>query len=189
MVLHEREKWIGKSRSCKRTKEGVHCTILFGAFQVTRPPCCIHHTETDWADLQSCPVNPQASCSLSASHNNVGITQTGEVWEPTKGVHPGRGRDCGVGWGGGVGREGGVKRVFGEGDEDPLLNFTWSFQMREKAEWCPLSLCHTGTFKKQPQWFLKWGVFSRDKKEEKNEWVKNLMAVLCEGLAVGGWPL
>lgn len=40
---------------------------------------------------------------------------------------------------------------------------------RKGREWCPLSPCHLGTFKKQPQWFLKWGVFSRQKKE-KNEW-------------------
>lgn len=62
--------------------------------------------------------------------------------------------------------------------------------MREKAE--SGVLCHPATqgpLKKQPQWFLKWGVFSRDKKEEKNEWAKNLMVVLCEQLGVGGRPL
>lgn len=62
--------------------------------------------------------------------------------------------------------------------------------MSEKAE--SGVLCHPATqgpLKKQPQCFLKWGVFSRDKKEEKNEWAKNLMAVLCEELGVGGWPL
>lgn len=84
-------------------------TFLFGAFQVTRPLCHIHHTETDWADLQACPVDPRASCSLSASHNNAGIIQTGEVWEPTEGVHPGWGRgrrgDVGGERGGSSGRE------------------------------------------------------------------------------------
>lgn len=162
----------GKSRSCKRTKEGVHCAILFGAFQVTRPPRCIHHTETDWADLQACPVDPRASCSLSASHNNAGITQTGEVWEPTKGVHPGRGGEWGWwGWGDVEGRGGegsrGREGLRG-GSWGPPFQFHSVFPNERKGrEWCPLSPCHTGTFKKQPQWFLKWGVFSRDKKKRK----------------------
>lgn len=84
-----------------------------------------------------------------------------------------------------------------EGREEGLLGGSWgpSFQSRsgfpnerKSREWCPLSPCHTGTFKKPPQWFLKWGVFSRDKKrerEEKNEWAKNLMVVLCEGTGSG----
>lgn len=59
------------------------------------------------------------------------------------------------------------RRVFGEGAEDPLFNLAQVFQVRVKAEWCPLSPCHTETFKKPPQWFLKWGVFSRDKKRER----------------------
>lgn len=109
-------------------------------FQVTRAPRCIHHTEPDWADLQACPTDLRASCSLSASYNTAGITQTGEVWEPTRGVHPGQSRDGGV-WD--VGGEQRVERVFREGAEDPLFNFTRSFQMREKAE--SGVLCHPAT--------------------------------------------
>lgn len=67
-----------------------------------------------------------------------------------------------------------------EGSWEPLFNFAWSFQIREKTEWCPLSPCHTGTFKKQPQWFLKRGVSSRDRKEEKNKWLKNVIVALCK---------
>lgn len=44
---------------------------------------------------------------------------------------------------GGEGRGAGVERVFGEGAEDPLFNFTRSFQMREKAE--SGVLCHPAT--------------------------------------------
>lgn len=85
---------------------------------------------------QSCPVDPRASCSLSASHNNIGITQTGEVWEPTEGVHPGPGRGCR----GSSGRE---------REEDPPFQFHSVFPNEWKGgEWCPLSPCHTGTFKK-----------------------------------------
>ena len=70
-----------------------------------------------------------------------------------------------VGWGGG-GREG-----LQGGSWGPPFQFHSVFPNERKGrEWCPLSPCHTGTFKKQPQWFLKWGVFSRDKKRGK-EWV------------------
>lgn len=151
------------SRSCKGTKEGVQRPILFGAFQVTWPPRCIHHTETDWADLQASPADPRASCSLSVSHNTAVSHRQGRsenrLRESTQ-------AEAGmVGWGGG-GREG-----LQGGSWGPPFQFHSVFPNERKGrEWCPLSPCHTGTFKKQPQWFLKWGVFSRDKKRGK-EWV------------------
>lgn len=72
--------------------------------------------------------------------------------------------------------EAGDGRVTLEGREEGLQGGSWgpSFQSRsgfpnerKSREWCPLSPCHTETFKKLPQWFLKWGVFSRDKKSER----------------------
>lgn len=72
--------------------------------------------------------------------------------------------------------EAGDGRVTLEGREEGLQGGSWgpSFQSRsgfpnegKSREWCPLSPCHTETFKKPPQWFLKWGVFSRDKKRER----------------------
>lgn len=93
-------------------------------------------------------------------------------------------------WRGGEGRGAGVERVFREGAEDPLFNFTRSFQMREKAE--SGVLCHPATqgpLKSSLSGFSSEVSSQETKKEEKNEWAKNLMVVLYEGLAVGGWPL
>lgn len=151
-------------------ERGLFCLVHF---QVTPPPPFAARTasitQTDWADLQACPSDPRASCSLSTSHNATGITETGEVWEPTRGVHPGYSEGGGEeeeGVGRCRGREG-----LGGGSWGPPFQFHSVLPNERKGrEWCPLSSCQTGTFKKQPQCFLKWGVFLRDKKRGK-EWV------------------
>lgn len=171
-----------KRKSCKRAKEGC-----------TGPSCLVHFR---WP-------GPRAA---SIIQRLIELTFRPALWTPRlpvlcqpltiplvshrQGRSENRPRESTqteagmVGWGD-RGREG-----LRGGSWGPPFQFHSVFPNERKGrEWCPLSPCHTGTFKKQPQCFLKWGVFSRDKKEEKNEWAKNLIVVLCEGLAVGGWPL
>lgn len=127
------------------TKNRVKSEFGHPACRIFKPSCHIHHTETDWADLQACPADPQASCSLSAAHNAAGITQKDwggvawGIWEPTRGVLPEHG------WHGGVllSKGAGAVGLSGKGAENPLFNIAWSFQIREKTE--SGVLCHPAT--------------------------------------------
>lgn len=74
-----------------------------------------------------------------------------------------------------------MERVFGEGAENPLFNFTRSFQIREKAE--SGVLCHPATqgpLKSSLSGFSSEVSSQETKKEEKNKWAKNLILALCE---------
>ena len=97
---------------------------------------------------------PPVSHRRGESENRPGeSTQAGGVMLRWRGLHKG------------------VERVHGGRELRTPFSISPSLsKWRKGREWCPLSPCHTGTFKKQPQWFLKWGVFSRDKKGGE-EWV------------------
>lgn len=143
----------------KRSEEGVFRTFLCISGDLAPAP---HPSSRDWLSWPSgLPRRPPGFLFfVSLSQYRWYHTDWGGL--RTDGGSPPRLRQGTAGWCWRVER-----RVFREGAEDPLFNLAQVFQMREKAEWCPLSPCHTETFKKPPQWFLKWGVFSRDKKKER----------------------
>lgn len=167
----KRETWRGgESRSCKKNRAGEHAlsNLVWCIFRWPGPHAAsiiqrlIELTFRPALSTPGLPVLCQPLTIPLVSHRQGrSENRPGESTQAEAGT-------VGCCWGGAGGA--GVEGLQG-GSWGPPFQFHPVFPNERKGrEWCPLSPCHTGTFKKQPQWFLKWGVFSRDKKRGE-EWV------------------